>query len=237
MPDHYFQAQEVNRKIKLEKKELKVLITTSTAREGFNLLPESGVKNIISCFTDGLHVTQFAGRARYNLDTIVVADTYVSDDNLHPDSYLSMERRSFHAYMQDKNCLQWFGTVAHLVAHDIYGVKRFVLGPDDQKFISYINHKWLVPIDASAAERDVRKIWREQDKKEIMKKFCDYRMTRTPLQYVTFNGVVNALVGQLGYTVDSGRQRIEKEQRTYKLIISFDDEKVQQNPHFPLCEI
>jgi hypothetical protein len=63
------------------KKELNVLITTSTLREGVNLREHSGVRNIICCFTDELHITQFVGRCRYNIDNLIVADTYINSDN------------------------------------------------------------------------------------------------------------------------------------------------------------
>ena len=76
-------------------KELNVLITTSTMREGINLREYSGIKNIVCCFSDELHITQFVGRARYSIDNLVVADTYINADNSSSNIYLSKCRRKF----------------------------------------------------------------------------------------------------------------------------------------------
>ena len=64
-------------------KELNVLIVTSTLREGVNLRKNSGVRNIVSCFSDELHIIQFVGRCRYSIDNLIVADTYINADNIN----------------------------------------------------------------------------------------------------------------------------------------------------------
>jgi len=69
LPETYLEVSERDNKTKqpliFEEIPLKVLITTSTLREGINLKEESGVKNVISCFSDELHLVQFAGRCRF----------------------------------------------------------------------------------------------------------------------------------------------------------------------------
>jgi len=230
LPDYYYERLPDG---SLEQRELNVLITTSTAREGFNLRPESGVKNIVCCLADPLHVTQFAGRARYDLDKIVVADTYIALDKFNKDSYIATQRRMFKEFLYNKQNIMWFKSVAHLVTHDVYGVKRFVLNSDENRFISYINKKWLVPIDATKIDLESRKIWRDDDKREIIDVFKRCRLVDKSDADITFNRVVSMLESCLGYKVNSGRQVFDNERRTYKLIVSFDEEKVTYQKAIP----
>lgn len=211
---------------RLEERNLDVLICTSTAREGFNLRESSDVRNIISCFTDELHVTQFAGRCRYNLDNIVVAKTLVRNDNLHPNTYLSYSRLKFNEFMADRNSSAWFNSISHLVSHDIYGAKRFVLGSDDVGFIAYMNEKWLLPKGVSAKEAKKYRIWRPEDRDEVRNKAILHKLIDDYPSNITFNGIINLLRGTLGYEIDNGVFQKEGKQHTYKLVINFDEDAI-----------
>jgi hypothetical protein len=230
LPDFYSETRDDGI---VERHALNVLITTSTAREGFNLREESGVRNVICCLTDPLHVTQFAGRARYNLDKIVVADTYMPLDKFNSDSYLPMQRKLFRDFLYNKENVRWFKSVAHLVSHDVYGVKRFVLNSDENKFISYINTKWLVPMEATKEEIEKRKIWRTDDKFEITDMFKRCKLVDASDGDITFTRVVTMLESCLGYKVNSKRQVLDNERRTYKLIVSFDEDKISYQKAIP----
>lgn len=223
LPEYYYERASDG---SIEKRELNVLITTSTAREGFNLRKESGVKNVVCCLSDPLHVTQFAGRARYDLDQIVVADTYISLDKFNQDSYVATQRKMFREFLYNKQNIKWFKSVAHLVSHDVYGVKRFVLNSDENRFISYINKKWLVPLEATKSDIESRKIWRTDDKHEIIDVFKQCKLVDKTDCDITFNRIISTLQSCLGYKVNSGRQILDNERRTYKLIVSFDEEKI-----------
>lgn len=94
-------------------RKLDVLITTSTLREGVNLREESGVRNVICCFTDELHITQFMGRCRFDIDNLIVAHTYIRTDNFDMDSYLSNCRSAFKDFMRSKNSTSWFDSISH----------------------------------------------------------------------------------------------------------------------------
>lgn len=212
--------------IRYERKTLKVLITTSTAREGFNLNKESGVKNIVCCFGDSLHITQFAGRARYDLDNIVVADTYIPMDKFNPNDYLPSQRRKFKEFLWSNDNVRWFNTVAHLVEHDAYSVQRVIVTKNEGRFITYINSKWLVPSEASKEEIEKHKIWRKQDKDEIVNMANICNIIDEQKRFVTFNKVITTMTRCFGYEIDSGRQIFNNERRTYKLIVSFDEEKL-----------
>lgn len=206
-------------------RDLEVLIATSTLREGFNLRESSGVRNIITCMTDELHVTQFAGRCRYNIDNLVIADTLIIEDNLRiNDSYIAQSRKEFRDYMLNKTCIKWFAPIQHLVEHDVYHIKKFVLGPDDNRFVNYINGKWLVPKGADAAVQQKYKIWRDADKDEIVELAKDCRLFSIPSR-VSFIGVIKLLQNCLGYDVDSGQSLFHGDRHTYKLIVSYDPEQ------------
>jgi hypothetical protein len=208
-------------------KELNVLITTSTLREGVNLRENSGVKNIVCCFSDELHITQFVGRARYSIDNLIVADTYINADNFNNDAYLSKCRESFKWFMRSKDNTSWFDSIKHLIDHDIYDVKRFVLSHDEKRFIDYINIKWLVPKGISdKKEIDKYKIYKDEDKQEIIDMVLDCKMLKLYPSHITFNKVIDMMVNNLGYTIESQRGTINKKQHTYKLVIDFDEEKI-----------
>lgn len=203
--------------------DLNILITTTMAREGYNLSAESGVRNIVSCFGDDLHLVQICGRARYNLDNIVVAHTHVPYDNFGQSPYLIEQRKLFSGYMSSKQNTKWFSSVSHLVEHDVYGIKRFILGTDESKFIRYINTKWLVPSDTSPKETDKYKIWRSEDKDEIVKMCIKCKMLAVPDRMVTFSRTIKLLKGCLGYEVESGQFQRDKQRYTYKLVVSCDE--------------
>lgn len=226
LPDYYYEDVEWDKDgvaTKKKKRRLDVLISTSTLREGLNIDKKSGVKNIVCCLTDTLHVTQFAGRARFNLDKLVVADTFIPSEKECKNQFMVDERKAFHDFLYYKNSFGWFASISHLVEHNVNQVWRVVLGADDIRFVQYINGKWLVPTNADEDERIKRRIWRQSDKDEIRKWFCDCRITSKPIDYVSFNSVINTLKDALGYEVESNRHRVDDKQVTYKLIVSYDE--------------
>lgn len=206
-------------------KELNVLITTSTLREGVNLRENSGVRNIVCCFSDELHITQFVGRARYSIDNLVVADTYINADNMDSNSYLTRCRESFKEYMQDKDNISWFDTISHLIEHDIYDIKDFTLTREEKKFVNYINGKWLVPKGITDNKELTKyKIYKDEHKEEIIKKVIECKMLKLYPSRITFNKVINMMKKDLGYAIESKQGIINKERYTYKLIIDFDED-------------
>lgn len=210
-------------------KELNVLITTSTLREGVNLREHSGVKNIVCCFSDELHITQFVGRARYSIDNLIVADTYINADNFNQDAYLTKCRFAYKEFMKNKNNTSWFDSIAHLVQHDIYDVKRFILSADEKKFIDYINTKWLVPKGIEdKKELNRYKIYKDEDKQEIISMVINCKLLKLYVYQITFNKVIDMMGNNLGYVIENKRGKINKEKHTYKLIVDFDEDKIVQ---------
>ena len=221
-------------------RDLEVLVSTSTLREGFNLKESSGVRNIITCMTDELHIIQFAGRCRYNFDNLVVADTLIFEDNSKQEGsatpsnvYIRKSRDQFKSYMKDKSCVAWFEPIRHLVAHDIYGVKRFVLGSDDNRFINYINATWLVPSGMDKKLQERYRIWKDADKAAIIDMADQCKIFALYKSEITFNRVVRLLQDCLGYSVDSGSALLDGQRKVYKLVVSYDAEAKSYPPAVP----
>ena len=212
------------------KKELNVLITTSTLREGVNLRENSGVKNIVCCFSDELHITQFVGRARYSINNLIIADTYINADNMNSNAYLTKCRDSFKTFMKNKDNTSWFDSISHLIDHDIYDIKKFILNHDENKFINYINGKWLIPKGISDdIELTKYKIYKDEHKEEIIKMVITCKLLKLYPSRITFNKVIDMMENNLGYAIESQRGTINKKQYTYKLIIDFDENYKEKN--------
>ncbi len=207
-----------------DKKIIDVLITTSTLREGVNLKEEGGIKNIVCCFSDELHVIQFAGRARYNLDKLVVAETYISSDNLRKNEYLAQSRKAYKQFMEMKDNLKWFMQIAHIVNHSFAEVLKISVNKQEERFIEYINKKWLVPKDAEDIEP--YRIYKDADKEEIIRMAIQTKLLYAYPSEFSFFKVVEIMKNGLGYSIESCRMRIDKKNTRYKLVVDFDDSKV-----------
>lgn len=201
-----------------------VLITTSTLREGVNLREEGGIKNIVCCFSDELHIVQFAGRARYDLDKLVVAETYISSDNLHPDSYLAQSRRAYKDFMEMKDNLKWFMQICQIVKHSFAEVLKVSVNKQEEKFIEYINKRWLVPKDAV----DIAKyrIYKDEDKNEIIKMAMQTKLLFAFPSQFSFFKVIEIMKNGLGYSIESKQSKVDKKNTRYKLVVDFDESKV-----------
>lgn len=231
LPDTYLEVTERNGKVptKSERRKLEVLISTSTLREGINLREESGIKNVVICFTDEMHVSQWVGRCRYNIENLIVADTYIRTDNYTPDSYLTQSRNLFRDYKYNRDHTKWFDSIAHLVDHDITKIRNLFLNENEQKFTAYINTKWLVPSGASDEEVKTYRIYRQEDKDEIVDKVVYYQLIALPDRYITFNKVIGFMQNTLGYVVETGRFRDNNKRYTYKLVVDIDEDKITIN--------
>jgi len=128
--------------------------------------------------------------------------------------------------MKNKDNTSWFDSISHLVDHDIYGVKRFILTHDENKFIDYINCKWLVPKGISEKELDKYKIYKKEHKDEIVDMAIKCRLLKLYLYKITFNKVINLMKNSLGYMIESKQGTIDKKRHTYKLVVDFDEEKI-----------
>ena len=205
-----------------EERRLDVLIATSTLREGFNLLASSNIKNVISCFTDELHVAQFLGRCRFDVEYLIVAAMHHNEDNLENNEYLAQSRKSYKQFASDFSNHEWFDSVEHLVKHSWYETMRRYHTEDIQRFIDYLNETWLVPTGISKKEMRKYMIYKNEDKENLLNLAHDCRLLGMPKCKLTFNRVLD-YIEELGYTVHTLRTTINKQKFTYKLISGYDE--------------
>jgi len=233
LPDTYLEVFERDKKtkepIESERRNLEVLITTSTLREGVNLRETSGVKNVAISFTDELHISQWVGRCRYDIENLIIAETYIRSDNYNQKSYLAQSRNNFKDFMSDINHTKWFDSISHLIEHDMTKIRRFVLSNKEELFTTYINTKWLVPSDASDIEINKYRIYKKEDKEEILSRIIEYQLIDLPKSHITFNKAINFMKNTLGYTIEDGRFKLKRKQYRYKLIIDFDEDFINEN--------
>ena len=103
IPEYLSDADVSIRKGSRWDKKIDVLVTTSTMREGLNIREESGVKNVITCMSDDVHVIQFMGRCRYSIENLVVVDfLFQGDRNKEYREYIRDKREEFAVLMKNQ---------------------------------------------------------------------------------------------------------------------------------------
>ncbi len=95
---------------------------------------------------------------------------------------------------------------------------------DIDAFVDYINKKWLVPSDASKDEQEKYRIYKQDDKDEIVDMAIDCQLIDLPKSRITFNRVANFMTETLGYVIEDGRFSDNNKRYYYKLIVDFDDD-------------
>lgn len=103
--------------------DVRVLISTSTAREGFTLVKDSNVRNVVCSYPDEMNIHQFIGRCRYDIDNLVVIDL----DRKSDDEYFSSQEEKFKEYCEDYNNKDWFNLISDVVNHD-YSCTKILIG-------------------------------------------------------------------------------------------------------------
>lgn len=199
-------------------KELRVLIATSTAREGYNLRQTSGVKHIVSYFSDSMNLTQIMGRARYDIDTLVVVRHMLVRTNQTSLKIIDEERTLFYNFMIDNTDDSWFQKVQHLVQHDFDKVQVVAKTGDSEQFCDFIEKKWALDEDASWEEIKAHKIWKPEDKAEIISAAIKSNLINLPPKKVTYNMILRTLEDKYGYRVVKKVFRVQGKQVYCRLI-------------------
>ena len=134
-----------------------VLFATTTLREGVTLRPESGVRNVVTFLPDELHVSQFLGRCRFDVENLVVvyAKSVVGRSGEVP--YIDSQRQNFADFAFFRNT-GWFSSVQHLVRGGLRDVQRYHWHGGMRGFDEYLNNRWAVDdADSAPAEKFIRK--------------------------------------------------------------------------------
>ena len=103
-------------------------------------------------------------------------------------------------------------------------VKEFQ--PNINRFVEYINSKWLLPKDYEN-KREYTIYGKSRD--EIVKIALECDLLPFYASYYTFNKVINFMKNTLGYVIESGRLQVKRKKYTYKLIVDFDEDYMEEN--------
>lgn len=175
---------------------IEALITTTSTREGINLREESGIKNVICCIPDEMHVKQFAGRCRFNIENLIVLYEYKPPENIGNIDYANKSKRAFWKYISDKDDREWFDTISEIVDCTFEEIERYKLDPNWSRYLDWVDENWLSKNDAS-----------ESDKRWITSidhfDFIDFaykcRLFNLARSKYTFNRILKIMCEKYGY--------------------------------------
>lgn len=185
-------------------KELKVLITTTTLREGFTLREVSGVKNIVCCVPDELHVVQFAGRCRYNFQNLIVVNYKIRTGGNDEGRYLAKSRTDFERFMNGEDDT-WYKSVSHLVLNEPIIYRDEKTQEIKDSFFSWIKNNICG-----------KRIYSAEDRGAIVSMAVDCGVI--PINNATFNKAMKEIQNR-GFSIESRHARISGTDTRYKIIL------------------
>lgn len=194
-----------------------VLITTSSMREGINLNEESGIKNVICCLSDEIHVKQFMGRCRFNVENLVVVNTSMKSSQIGRDHYIENSRYSFANYIHNKNDRIWFDSISDIVECSFEEVDRYMIDSEDDKFIEWLDAKCVIRQDMTDEEKEERYL-SKYGLIDVIEKAYECRLFGQEPKVYTFNAVISYVRTRLGYRVETRRKTSGDNRYTYKAI-------------------
>lgn len=193
--------------------DLKVLIATTTMREGINLISNSGIKNVISCVTDELHVKQFVGRCRFNVENLVVAyhPQYTRANDYG--GYLTESRTAFRNYVANPSDREWFDSVSEVMDCKFEDIVRYGIDCDKNGFNEEFESKYC-------SVGDVIYVWSAEQKDDIVQMAQKHNFLDKPKYKYTYTGVIKAIEQEGVFAVVDGRfDNKELGQRRYKVFM------------------
>lgn len=213
--------------------DVRVLISTSTAREGFTFLEKSGIRNVVSFFHDEMHVHQFMGRCRFDVDNLVMVE-YNRDGA--PNTYFKKQEELFSEFFRTRTGdSEWFDLVADIVDHD---VNQTIIRTSTSK-------KRVRRAKKPVAENPAIAMFRTRDSIDLLLSYVKNKFVTTDDREVMIYGseMKNAILGEvqnmnifaegksdiswskfenvlkcLGFNIQNGRKRIDGELVRYKII-------------------
>lgn len=186
-----------------------VLITTTSMREGVNLREDSGIKNVICCLTDEMHVKQFVGRCRFSVENLIVLHGHYPKDNMNKNDYTANSRRLFANYIADKTDREWFDGVSEIVECSFEEIERYRIDPDWNGFLSWVDAHWACARDEP---EDIQKRISEQDYEEFEDYAYRSRLFGQDSRKYTFNGILRCMCSDHGYSYEQKRS-VDKDGR------------------------
>ena len=165
-----------------------------------------------------MNITQIAGRARYEIDNLIIVKGRAWYSDKASQKMLKDGYEEFCNYLENPQDDTWFRTVQHLVQHDFGDVQIFTYTGDKHIFRKYIEDKWLLDKNAAKQEIKARRIWRQEDKDEIVKMALNCHIIRKDKSKIKFLTVMREIENTLGYEVVDKVFKIQGKQIRCKLI-------------------
>ena len=142
-----------------------VLFATTTMREGVTLRPESGVRNVVTFLPDEMHVSQFLGRCRFDVENLVVVYDKGTLNHAEDVPYIRDARQDFVRFASHIDN-DWFHSISHLLYCGLRDVKRYKWNRGKEDFYDYMDAKWAVD-DINMVPPD-KYIYKDEQRKEIV---------------------------------------------------------------------
>lgn len=188
-----------------------VLLTTSTMREGVNLCEESEIRNVICCFGDELHIKQFAGRCRFNIENLIIAAMRYRQDNRLSGEYVQSQRVMYWDYVKNKADDRWFQTIQGIVNVEFDEVERFRIERTEAEFIRRLEARWPAGSD--------HVIYSAEDKEWLKQLAYECDLLHTYKSKYNYMAVVKHMANRMGYVIEEIRVRTNGRRLTGRRIV------------------
>lgn len=199
-------------------KSLRVLFATTTLREGVTIAPGSDVRNIVTVLPDEMHVTQFLGRCRYDVENLIVV--YAQEITNYPEhsDYISEQRQSFVDYYYGQKS-DWFKSIADLVQCREEDVQIGRADTPADLFAREVRKRWLVLTPAGLGDYS-KYIYTKEARAELVKCAKKYGVLRGK-HHVTYASVIDYITTHMGYYRHTGRHYFPDGRHNYDVICAF----------------
>lgn len=114
----------------------------------------------------------------------------------------------------------------HLFERLLYPVMREESRIDN--FVRYINKKWLVSDISDSDDVRDKRIFRREDREEIVRRAIYHRVCDVQECKVTFVKIMKHMSEKMGYHIETSREVIDGGRERYRLIVSFNETEYEQ---------
>lgn len=211
-----------------------ILIASETLREGFSLIADSGIRNVVCFFQDEMNIHQFAGRCRFNIDNLVVVKHASRGD---AQTYFKEQESQFAdfclTYGKDS---RWFENVSDIIAHKSDDTKFLLLGnPYLGRSVKPKEKEKLLDVFSNRGAFDIARAYIRENLFNIA--ICGQNMRENILDDFKSLGIVTgemsnmswkqfeALVRDLDFEIKEGRMYVDGKRVRYKTICEEGDEQ------------
>ena len=197
---------------------LETLITTSTLREGVNLIEESGIRNVYCYCHDEVSIIQFLGRCRFNVDNLIIVKTSRSQQ-VAPGYTFNNDRQNLFCEFLSNGNPEWLKNIEHVIEHEEGALPKVYNYPKDVyggTFYDWFDKNYAIP------GNEIR-VYDKKDKETIIRKAFEYGIVpKKRCSQITFPRVVDAIEASGMYKVIDGQARTKEGRLRCKKFVRID---------------